>query len=96
MKIKEVMRRSCFVAVLALLCFVPGTFAQSRLTKPAITASMTSSVGTFIYDPIDWGNRNKKKVAAPEGGSASLYLLLAGLSCCAAMFVRSRRPTGSV
>jgi hypothetical protein len=96
MKIKEVIRRSSFMAALALLCFVPGSFAQS-----AQPASITSSVAVFVYGSDGWGDdgwgdKHKKRVDAPEGGSASLYLLLAGLSCCTAMVVRSRRSAGSV
>lgn len=98
MKIREVVRRSCYVAAVALLCFVPGTFAQSRIASPMSAAAITRSAGVFIYSPIDWNknNKDKKKAVAPEGGNAGLYLLLAGLSCCAAMVVRSRRPAGSV
>jgi hypothetical protein len=34
-------------------------------------------------------------VMAPEGGSAAMYLLLAGLSCLAAMLLRRRRQTSA-
>jgi hypothetical protein len=37
------------------------------------------------------GYGNEKCKAMPEGGAALMYLLLAGLSCLGAMFLRSRR-----
>jgi hypothetical protein len=37
------------------------------------------------------GYGNEKCKALPEGGTALMYLLLAGLSCLGAMFLRSRR-----
>jgi hypothetical protein len=97
MRIQDVIRRSCYVAAVALLCFVPGTFAQSRIASPMSAAAVTRSAGVFMYSPIDWNknNKNNKKTAAPEGGNAGLYLLLAGFSCCAAIALRSRRPAGS-
>jgi len=85
-------RKSCFTAVVAILCFAPGAFAQGRATSPIAASSFTSSVGIFVFNPIsdDW-DRHKKRVAASEGGSAALYLLFAGLACGGAVLLRSRR-----
>jgi hypothetical protein len=93
MKSRELIRRSCCVVVMALFCFGPGAFAQSKLTQPMSAAALTRGSGVFMLEPL-WGdpNRDKKKnkqVAAPEGGSAALYLLLAGLACAGAMRMRS-------
>ena len=52
-----------------------------------------SRVGTWVFNPIsdDWKGKEKKRVAASEGGSAALYLLFAGLACGGAVLLRSRR-----
>jgi hypothetical protein len=93
MKITEVVRKSCYVATVTLLCFGPGAFAQSKVANTASVTSLTSGAGVAILNPItdDWFKKRKKRVAAAEGGSAALYLLLAGIACSGAMFVRSRR-----
>jgi hypothetical protein len=96
MKFREVIRRSCYVAVLALFCFGPGAVAQTTLSNLVNTAAVTRTSGVFMLNPIkdDEGDRDrhkKKHVAAPEGGSAALYLLLAGFTCFGAMFLRSRQ-----
>jgi hypothetical protein len=95
MKIREMIRRSCYTAAVTVLCFGPSAFAQSKLANPLSAATLTRKAGVYMLNPIGddwWNNKKKKKVAASEGGSAALYLLLAGLSCCGAMLLRSRRP----
>ena len=86
-------RKSCFAAVVALLCFAPGALAQARVTSPVTAPSFISSVGVFVFNPIsdDRDRHKKRKVAASEGGSAALYLLFAGLACGSAVLLRSRR-----
>ncbi len=46
-----------------------------------------------MFDPWDDDHHRHrhKHVAAAEGGSAALYLLLAGVACCGAMVLRSRQ-----
>ncbi len=96
MKMREMLRRSSYVAVLTVLCFGPGVFAQGSSAIPVSAPAVTRSAGAFVLYPFREGKRkrdkDKKGVAAPEGGSAALYLLLAGLTCCGAMFMRSRQP----
>jgi hypothetical protein len=95
MKIREMLRRSSYVAAVTVLCFGPGAFAQGSSTSVASASAVTRSAGVFVLYPFREGKRKKDKdkkgVAAPEGGSAALYLLLAGLTCCGAMFMRSRQ-----
>ena len=64
--------RKCLLAVVALLCMAPASFAN----KP---------------------NKDKDKCRPgvncqqlPEGGSAAIYLLGAGITCLGAMLIRSR------
>jgi hypothetical protein len=94
MKTREMIRRSCYVTAVTLLCFGPGAFAQSSRSSLS-AASVTRSAGVLVLGPFaDDFKRDKKKkkrVAADEGGSPALYLLLAGLVCCGAMVVRSRQ-----
>jgi len=63
--------------------------------------SLAQFADLWIYtpDPLGYQRQGQQPqaqemwgwVAVPEGGSALAYLLLAGLSCCGAMFLRSRR-----
>lgn len=89
---KMLVRRSCFVAVVAILCFAPGAMAQKAqtLTSTASAAALTRSSGVFMLSPFT-EQKKKKKVAVPEGGAAALYLVLAAGACFGGMFVRSRR-----
>jgi len=56
--------------------------------------SLTQFANLWIYTPDPQGPGQAQEmwglVAVPEGGAALVYLLLAGLSCCGAMFWRSR------
>src|SRR5580698_2546521 len=91
---REMFRRSIYVAALALLCFGPGAFAQSKITSSASSASVTNGAGMFMLSPIfdEWNrDRKKRRAPAPEGGSAALYLLTAGLACCGALYLSSRK-----
>jgi len=58
----------------------------------------------YIYTPVGaWYNGEPQEmfgwvpdIQAPEGGSAAMYLLLAGVSCFGAMFFRHRRSAPGV
>ena len=93
MKMRELIRRSCFVAVVALLCFGPSAFAQVRVASSSAATSFTRSIGAFVFNPLgdDRDRKKHKHVAASEGGSAALYLLFAGLACGSAVILRSRK-----
>lgn len=91
MKMKDMIRKSCFVAVVAAFCFGTGAFAQSTLRNSVSVTALTHSSGVFVVNPFT--EKKKKRVAAAEGGAAPLYLLLAGLTCFGAMFVRSRQAS---
>jgi hypothetical protein len=53
--------------------------------------SQTASVAVFAaLDPLHERDRHKKRVTVPEGGSALLYLGLAGMACLGAVVWRSR------
>ena len=68
------------------------------------TNSLLSSqlASLWIYTPAVPGGKNAQEmwgmvpVPVPEGGAAVSYLLLAGLCCFGAMFLRSRRQVGSM
>jgi hypothetical protein len=88
---RELVRRSCFVAVVALLCFGPSAFAQVRVASSSAGTSFTRSVGAFVFNPFGEDRKKRRKVAASEGGRAALYLVFAGLACASAVVLRSRR-----
>lgn len=94
MKFSVMIRKSIYLATVAIFCFGPGAFAQGTLSNTVNAAAVTRSSGVFMLSPLadDWNNKRKKRVAAPEGGSAALYLLLAGMACFGAMVARSRQP----
>ncbi len=97
---RESIRRSCLVAVVALLSFGPSAFANARGGSPVSAPSFTSGVGTIVFGPHhddwDWDKDKKhKRVAAFEGGSAALYLLFAGLACGSAVLLRSRQTSAA-
>src|SRR5690242_4022778 len=98
MKMRESIRRSCFVAIVALLSFGPTAFAQTRVASRVSVPSFTSNVGAVVFSPFreDWDRKKRKKVAASEGGSAALYVMFAGLACGSALLLRSRRTAKTV
>jgi hypothetical protein len=61
--------------------------------------SLAQFANLWIYTPNPQGPGEAQEmwglVAVPEGGAAMLYLLLAGVSCFGAMWVRSRRHDGA-
>jgi len=76
-------RNSWFAVVVTMLCFAPSALALSaahRIDKDKNKCSYGSDC----------------KVAAAEGGSAGLYLLLAGASCLGAIRFRSRQQMQDV
>jgi hypothetical protein len=65
-----------WLAVVALCCLSPAAFARHHDPPP----------------PPPCHGRNCNPMAVPEGGSAAIYLLGAGLTCVGAMFLRSKLP----
>ena len=62
----------------------------------ATKVGLTQYANLWLYTPSSLGQPGQAQemwgmVPVPEGGSALAYLLLAGLACCGAMFLRSRR-----
>ena len=82
MKFWAMIRNSSFVAIVALLCLAPSALALQNVHEAAEKKGCR-------YD-------RHCKVAAAEGGSSGLYLLLAGASCFGTMFVKSRRQRTAV
>jgi hypothetical protein len=80
MKFWATIRNSSYVAIVALLCLAPSALALQNIHEAEA-------------DKHKKPCRNDRpcSVAAAEGGSTGLYLLLAGASCLGAMFVNSRR-----
>ncbi len=66
--------RKCLLAVVAFLCIAPASFAN----KPYKDKEK---------DKCRPGVNCKQ---LPEGGSAAIYLLGAGITCLGAMLIRSR------
>jgi len=64
--------RKCLLAVVALLCITPASFAN----RP--------------YKDKDKCRQGVNCQKVPEGGSAAIYLLGAGITCLGAMLIRSR------
>ena len=64
--------RKCLLAVVALLCMAPASFAN----KP--------------YKDKDKCRPGVNCQQLPEGGSAAIYLLGAGITCLGAMLIRYR------
>ena len=62
MKIREMIRRSCYMTAVTFLCFGPGAFAQSAVGIPVSAPALTRSVGAFVLNPIvDDLKADKKK-----------------------------------
>ena len=97
---RESIRRSFLVAVVAVLSFGPSAFAHDRVASQVSAASFTNSVGALVFSPRhddwDWNKKKRKKVAASEGGNAALYLMFAGLACGSAVLLRSRQTSRKV
>jgi hypothetical protein len=85
---RKPMNRRWWLALVALLCMFPGAYAAKPDQGPYATkldrAGRCGEHGK---------GRNCQQV--PEGGSAAVYLLGAGITCLGAMFIRSRasRPS---
>ena len=82
MKMLAKVRNSWFAVVVTILCFAPGALALSTGHHPDKDKKC--------------GYNSDCKVAAAEGGSAELYLLLAGASCLGAICFRSRQQVQDV
>jgi hypothetical protein len=75
-------RNSWLAVVVTILCFAPGALALSTGHHPDKDKKC--------------GYNSDCKVAAAEGGSAGLYLLLAGASCLGAIRFKSRQQVQNV
>ena len=65
------------------------------------TISLSQFANLYLYTPSPKGATGEPQemwslVSVPEGGAALGYLLLAGLCCFGAMFLRSRRQIGNM
>jgi len=74
------LNRKLTLAALLLLCFVPASFARNP--------GRNRDHGC---DP----RRDRHCEQVPEGGSAAIYLLVAGITCLGAMAIRSRSLTAT-
>lgn len=81
-------------ALIALCCFSPGAVAQATIltSSPSVQAGVSSSVplAMLLFFDHDRGCRHDDRhcrVAAAEGGSPVLYVLLAGATCVGAMLL---------
>jgi hypothetical protein len=66
--------RKLTLAALLLLCFAPASFAK-KIEKDKNKCD---------------DRRDRRCQQVPEGGSAAIYLLGAGITCLGAMVIRSR------
>lgn len=73
-------RNSWLMTGAALLFLAPSALALQNVHQ----ANKNKNNDTCRFD-------KRCKVAADEGGSAAMYLVLAGLTCAGAVFVSSRR-----
>jgi|HubBroStandDraft_5_1064220.scaffolds.fasta_scaffold28259_2 hypothetical protein len=91
-----------WVAVIALVvCLAPSSFgltakATGTTTRFAsLPATATLTAVTSLYEPLESDRRKKKdrggNTNMPEGGSALVYLGLAGLVCMGAVALAYRR-----
>jgi hypothetical protein len=108
MSMNSLAKFSLWLVLATLFCLAPGASAQgrtnARLASHVGNVTGYSFTSTFMFDPLDKGENNNHKcnphsngsnkcAAVPEGGSALMYLLLASLTCCGAMVLRSRRQS---
>ncbi len=66
------------LALVAVGCLAPAAIAADLVTTTCPAPSVAAE------------RVNKSCVKAPDGGTAAIYLLGAGLTCFGAMFLRSR------
>ena len=78
-RMKSVIRK-CLLALVVVVCLVPASFAGRPKDKGC---------------DDDHGRKDKHCRQVPEGGSAAIYLLGAGITCLGAMFIRSRSSNPS-
>jgi hypothetical protein len=78
---RKPMNRKWWLALVALSCMVPGAYATYKPDR-------------FQRCEEHGNGRNCRQV--PEGGSAAVYLLGAGITCLGAMFIRSRASKPSL
>ena len=60
MKIREMLRRSSYVAAVTVLCFGPGAFAQGSSATRVSAPAVTRSAGVFVLYPFTEGKRKKR------------------------------------
>jgi hypothetical protein len=91
-----------WTTVLALvICFAPTSFglttkSAGSATQLASVFSAKSTLTTAIFEPLQYERKKKKDKGGststmPEGGSALLYLGLAGVVCVGAVALTYRR-----
>jgi hypothetical protein len=86
---RKPMNRKWWLALVALLYMIPGAYA-----KPDRGAyGLTTADRAQRCDDRHWSANKCQQV--PEGGSAAVYLLGAGITCLGAMFLRSRASKAS-
>jgi hypothetical protein len=73
--IRKPINRKVWLVLVALLCMVPGTYATKSSIAPRCG---------------EHGDAAMPCRQVPEGGSATVYLLGAGITCLGAMFIRYR------
>ena len=71
----QIRKKKSWLALVALLCLVPATFALQDEAKPK---------------KCDPKHSRNCPTQVPEGGSSLVYVLGAGVACLGAMLVRSR------
>lgn len=95
---KAICRVSGWLLVLVLVaCLVPSAFGTSGKWNREIGSSANhlvfanaSAVGVVNAALNPWGEKHRRKVTVPEGGSSLLYLGLAGIACLGAVVWRAR------
>jgi len=75
--------RKWLLAVVAVCCLAPAAFADHWGPPDGGKCDPR-------WQDCDRRHREHPSTAVPEGGSTSIYLLGAGLTCVAAMFLRSK------
>jgi len=76
-------RNSWLITGVVLMCLAPSALALQNIHE-----ANNKKKNTCRFD-------KHCQVAAAEGGSTALYLVMAGLSCAGAMFVGFRRRNGA-
>jgi len=87
--VKTVTKLSLWVGVVGLACFGFALDATASSSPLSLSTATPAYVASLVIPHIK-DSKPPKKHSVPEGGSAILYLGLAGLSCFGAIMLRSR------